>query len=219
VSFTPIVYSGPTREAASVAAGNHGSRIWPIDEKHFGTVPTIMLANLVRSGADEQAWTLALLFGACDQGSSYDYEQMLRDFGEDLVDKHRAASWTEMIVQRGADRVYDWSDAAIALRSQIDRAPPVSRLVWLAYEHFRITAMMAMGEEHGLDVWHRFFQGFPGPYNQYEALRDPYGFIVQYYRQLFHLHNQDARHGRVLLNEILATSRDMERAFGLANLI
>jgi len=218
VSFRPIVYSGQTRQAASVAAVVHGDRIWTVDEKCFGTVPTIMMANLVRSGTSEDAWTLALLFGACDQRSTYDYERMLAEFGEDMVRWHRAASWTDIMAQRNG-QVTEWGEAAASLRGHLRGAPPVSRLVWLAYEHYRITALAAMAEEHqDLAIWQRFFQGFPGPHNQYPALQHPYGFMVQYYRQLFRLHNEDARDGRVLLNEVHTISQAMEHSFARAGL-
>ena len=182
-------------------------------------MPTIMFGNLVRSGADEVAWILALLFGACEQGSSYDYERMRDEFGEDMVRWHKAASWTEILTDRNG-QVTEWEEAAISLRGHLNGAPPVSRLVWLAYEHYRMTALAAMVEAHeDPTIWSRFFQGFPGPHNQYPSLRHPFGFIARYYGQLFRLHNADARNGQTLLNEILTISRDMEHSFARANLL
>lgn len=217
MDLKPHQYSGSVRLAASINVTCHGDRRCLVTQEPFGTFPSVLALNAVQAHCWETTVCAAFLYGACDQGSDYSYFQMAKDFDDTVVRWHQHSNWTWIMEQHdfGNGRV-DWEDAFTILRGHLRNAPPQAVWLWLAREHYVVTALQDH-VRYGPQVWERFFLGFPEP-NDFPRLVNPYQAILEYYQGLLRIMNKT--HGRrQMFHQIREVIQETERLFYRSGLI
>jgi len=217
----PHEYSGSVRLAASINFSSHGSRHCDVTCEPFGTFPSILALNLAGAQAWESTVCAAFLYGACDQGSTYTYDRMYKDFDERVARFHQRSNWTWIMGESNLEPGDEsWEDAFIRLRGHLCNAPPQAVLLWLAREHYEIMALHDHAHRHpeGLEVWKRFFQGFPPPYNHFQMPENPFQQINDYYQGLLRVLRRPVGR-RSMYVQIHDTFLEMQKDLRKANLI
>lgn len=215
------------RRAAIIAGGCHGQRVWPIDEKPFVGIPTVMALNLSQ-GTDLRDETLAatLLYGACDAPSTYTYEQMECDFadlehGDLVVRAHRQSSWTLVMAENAGQLYGDWDEHVRVYLAHLEHTSPKALQVIAAYEHFKITELQAMCLATGdLGVWERFSWDFPEPYNQFQVVPEsPHAAVLDYYQRMINIFRSRYNCQHPVYRELVTVVQEVANLFRTQNLI
>ncbi|MFH1315032.1 MAG: hypothetical protein ABIH67_01410 [Candidatus Uhrbacteria bacterium] len=217
----PHQYSGSARLAASINVTCHGGRQCDVTREPFATFPSILALNLAEAKAWKPTICAAFLYGACDQGSTYSYQRMEIEFDDQVVSFHQQSNWTWIMEQSNLDPGNgSWEDAFIRLRGHLRNAPPQAILLWLAREHYEITALQNHAQRltEGLEVWKRLFQGFPSPYNRFATPENPYQQIHDYYQGLLQVLRQPVGR-RSMYQQVFQAFLEMQQDFRRACLI
>ena len=217
----PHQYSGPARLAARVNHTCHSNRQCEVTLEPFGTFPSILALNMAGAQAWESTVCAAFLYGSCDQGSTYTYDRMEQEFDDQVTSFHQQSNWTWLLEQSNLDPDNSaWEDAFVRLRGNLRNVPPQAQLLWLAREHYEIMALVdhAGRLPEGLEVWLRFFQGFPPPYNRFPIPGKPYQQIHDYYQGLLKiLHRPLGR--RSMYQQVFEAFLELQKNLRRAKLI